>query len=107
MPHPLRFQRKRAKGWRMPPGGLCCTRPGPWGNPFVTAEEFRESLLYFLSGPRDRKTYLVDDLMHMRRIAGNIHELRGRPLVCFCGLDQPCHVDVLCEIANRKEHDQP
>lgn len=105
MPHPLRFQRKRTKGWRMPEGGLCCTRPGPWGNPFATASEFRESLLYFLGGPRDRKTYLVDDLLHMRWIASHIHELRGRPLGCFCGLDQPCHVDVLCEIANRKEPD--
>ena len=27
-------------------------------------------------------------------------ELRGRDLCCWCPLDQPCHADVLLEIAN-------
>lgn len=27
-------------------------------------------------------------------------ELRGKNLACFCALDQPCHADVLLEIAN-------
>lgn len=27
--------------------------------------------------------------------------LRGKNLACFCALDQPCHADVLLEIANR------
>jgi hypothetical protein len=27
--------------------------------------------------------------------------LRGRDLACFCPLDQPCHADVLLEIANQ------
>jgi hypothetical protein len=27
-------------------------------------------------------------------------ELRGKNLACFCPLDQPCHADVLLEIAN-------
>jgi len=27
-------------------------------------------------------------------------ELRGKDLACFCPLDQPCHADVLLEIAN-------
>jgi hypothetical protein len=26
--------------------------------------------------------------------------LRGKNLACFCALDQPCHADVLLEIAN-------
>lgn len=29
-------------------------------------------------------------------------ELRGKDLVCWCPLDQPCHADVLLEIANRE-----
>lgn len=29
------------------------------------------------------------------------HALRGRDLVCWCPLDQPCHADVLLELANR------
>ena len=28
-------------------------------------------------------------------------ELRGRDLACWCPLDQPCHADVLLELANR------
>ncbi|ETX26587.1 DUF4326 domain-containing protein [Roseivivax isoporae] len=30
-----------------------------------------------------------------------IRELRGKDLACWCPLDQPCHADVLLEIANR------
>ena len=31
---PMRIQRRRLKGWRMPEGAIAVTRPGPWGNPF-------------------------------------------------------------------------
>jgi hypothetical protein len=27
--------------------------------------------------------------------------LRGHDLTCWCPLDQPCHADVLVELANR------
>jgi hypothetical protein len=30
----------------------------------------------------------------------HLHELRGKDLACWCALDQPCHADVLLEIAN-------
>ena len=29
--------------------------------------------------------------------------LRGKNLACWCPLDQPCHADVLLELANRPE----
>jgi len=29
-----------------------------------------------------------------------INELRGKDLACWCPLDQPCHADVLLDIAN-------
>ena len=29
-----RIQRRRTKGWRMPPGAVNVTRPSDWGNPF-------------------------------------------------------------------------
>ena len=32
-------------------------------------------------------------------------ELAGKDLACFCPLDQPCHADVLLEIANRASPD--
>lgn len=31
------------------------------------------------------------------------NELAGFDLACWCPLDQPCHADVLLEIANRGE----
>lgn len=46
-PRPVRIQRKRTRGWRMrdaSPNGLpvvSCTRPGPWGNPWVAGEPGR------------------------------------------------------------------
>jgi hypothetical protein len=30
-----------------------------------------------------------------------VEPLRGRDLACWCHLDQPCHADVLLEVANR------
>lgn len=30
----------------------------------------------------------------------HVRRLRGKNLVCFCQLDQPCHADVLLELAN-------
>ena len=35
-----------------------------------------------------------------RRILERVGELRGKNLACFCSLDQPCHADVLLELAN-------
>ncbi len=35
MSEPVRIQRKRAKGWKMPPGVVYVGRPTKWGNPFV------------------------------------------------------------------------
>lgn len=31
----------------------------------------------------------------------DLSELRGHDLACWCPLDQPCHADVLLELANR------
>ncbi len=37
---------------------------------------------------------------HAARIRRDLPELRGRNLCCWCALDQPCHADVLLEMAN-------
>ena len=36
-------------------------------------------------------------------IMQSLHELRGKNLACWCRLDQPCHADVLLELANATE----
>lgn len=106
---PQRIQRKRTKGWTAPEGAIYVGRPSKWGNPCylrgayhvvdeagfghycapgeargVAVRLFREALVY------DRLPVTTDDL----------HELRGHDLMCWCPLDQPCHADVLLEMAN-------
>ena len=34
-PVPIRIQRQRTKGWRMPPGAIYVGRPTRWSNPFA------------------------------------------------------------------------
>ncbi len=35
------------------------------------------------------------------KLKRRLPELRGKDLACWCPLDQPCHADVLLELANR------
>lgn len=89
---PKRIQRKRTKGWRMPPNAVYVGRPTKWGNPFpVGTIDLQESLR------------LYRQHVHHHRSKGrlDIDELRGKDLACWCPLDQPCHADVLLDLANR------
>ena len=99
MPH--RIQRKRTKGWRMPPSTVYVGRPTKWGNPFrgqgQPAEVLTEMYAHVLEN--DMGWPLKCSLEEVRR------ELRGKNLACWCPLDQPCHADVLLELANREEAD--
>ena len=104
---PVRIQRRRAKGWRMPEGAVCVDRSTKWGNPFVISRKLtRETCVHLfrviLSG------YLClssgdceEQKRYSKMVARDIGELRGKDLACWCSLDQPCHADVLLEVANR------
>lgn len=35
---PIRIQRKRTRGWKMPPNTVSVCRPGYWGNPYKVGE---------------------------------------------------------------------
>ena len=56
----------------------------------------------------DRAT--ARELFRKALLAGNLefsvadvqHELRGKNLACWCPLDEPCHADVLLELANKR-----
>lgn len=115
---PRRVQLSRAKGWRMPPNTVKVSRPGPYGNPFSIAEAMeREGLPHFECRPivvrhfRDWITNPTSDdpchesgfggrLQAHTRIREGLPALRGRNLACWCPIDQPCHADVLLELAN-------
>lgn len=93
---PERVQRKRIRGWRMPPNTVYVGRPTRWGNPWKpgkdgTATHCVREYRLFTERPA--------------RIATGWHnevqiELGGRNLACWCALDKPCHADVLLELAN-------
>lgn len=37
---------------------------------------------------------------HRKKLIAALPKLRGKNLACWCPLDQPCHADVLLELAN-------
>lgn len=106
MTKPVRIQRKRIKGWKMPPDTIYVGRPTKWGNWFTVGK------------PGGVYTALVKDQRHAWQlyrsvalnrddlIAAARAELRGKNLACFCPLptepyaDDCCHAAVLLEIAN-------
>ncbi|MBB4212343.1 uncharacterized protein DUF4326 [Rhodothalassium salexigens DSM 2132] len=90
---PQRIQRKRTKGWLMPAGAVYVGRPTRWGNPYQGADPERLARLY--------REYVARPEQAALREAAR-RDLRGRDLVCWCPLDQPCHADVLLALANRE-----
>jgi hypothetical protein len=106
---PQRIQRKRTRGWKMPPNTVSVARPGRWGNPFIVTDKIAPGK--HVAGPKYWAVPTAEDAVacfremmeqsEERQIAA-AEELRGKNLACFCRLDQPCHADVLIEIANRR-----
>lgn len=100
-PHALRIQRKRIKGWKMPPGAIYVGRPTMWGNPFESVARFRQ-VVDWCKGDIDASCAPATD-EQCKRVSDmlrRIGHLRGKQLACWCGLDCECHADVLCELAN-------
>jgi hypothetical protein len=120
---PKRIQRKRTKGWRMPAGAVYVGRPTFWGNPFAVTKacpakqavrSYRRLIKTWSQAAIMRAVKFADDgqpavlealaLIVWRNTARTrLHELRGKDLCCWCPLDQPCHADVLLELANALE----
>ena len=123
---PQRLQRKRTKGWRMPEGAVYVGRPTKWGNPYggwylrfhfgvemaialydyMARGMWNPTLLHGHSDICVNQAYL-DNQKWIGRLGGHpkeliASELRGKDLACWCPLDQPCHADVLLELANRE-----
>ncbi len=76
----------------IPPSAVYVGRPSKWGNPFIMNKylsriEVIERYKTHLRGSAELRT--------------SLNELRGKDLVCWCA-PQPCHADVLLELANPK-----
>lgn len=106
---PKRIQMSRQRPWRADnPDAVIVARPSKWGNPFAIG------LWYGASGPNgewSRSVHIydrADAATEYRRAArlghpnipSDLSPLRGKDLACWCPLDQPCHADVLLDIAN-------
>jgi hypothetical protein len=106
-----RIQLRRTKGWRLPAGVIVVSRPSKWGNPHrviganrvvepfglehwcATGEARGVAVRLYREDLADgRLPYTDEDVAA---------ELRGKDLACWCQLDQPCHADVLLELANK------
>lgn len=107
---PERIQLRRTKGWRKPDNTVVVSRPSRWGNPWTidmyladypdASEVKRRSMATSdFRGWLDGRWDLDADWPQRDR--PNVTELRGKNLACWCPLDQPCHADVLLDLANR------
>lgn len=117
---PKRVQRKRTKGYRLPPDTICVTRPGKWGNPYtvkgVKGAWITQWVVLNPNGEERGLSYNRKDAALFRavqlfefdmriRLANDprlLDDLRGKNLACWCNVGAPCHADVLLELANRE-----
>lgn len=99
----------------MPDGAVYVGRPTRWGNPHDW-QDYRENFPANLLPPegpglRDRwcreravEAYREDWADYLRREPQALARLRsalaGKNLACWCGRYDPCHADVLLELAN-------
>lgn len=118
-----RIQRKRTKGWRMPEGAVYVGRGSDLGNPFRIYEHckgpdgdwgiedtgrFRMPMGHGWTREGAAKAAVVAYRAALSEAyppgstarAILAMNLRGHDLACWCALDQPCHADVLLELAN-------
>lgn len=132
MTGPQRIQLSRRKGWRMPENTVSVARPTKYGNPFriLRVECGLDHMCWAVSGevPAMHGVMLNVTLDHFdtkeRAALAAVALFRehcfthpgvrdvvratlmGKQLACWCPLDEPCHADVLLEIANtRPAHD--
>lgn len=91
-----RVLNKRKSG--VPDGAVYVGRPSKWGNPFTHIPD--GTLAKYVVDTRDEavdryREYLLTE----NPLLADLHELRGKDLVCWCA-PQRCHADILLELAN-------
>ena len=112
MSTPQRIQLRRTKGWRKPENTVVVARPSRWGNPYRLSEYEIDYSDEYGFDETQRRGFAVSDFRGLvegrwDRLGDlrpyprdDIASLRGKNLACWCPLDQPCHADVLLELAN-------
>lgn len=102
MTKPVRIQLSRKRGWRMPPNTVKVSRPGKFGNPYNWHHRISDQ------SEIEAKQAAVELYRQWLRTGrgpsaptdADIAVLRGKNLACWCKAGEPCHADVLLELAN-------
>jgi hypothetical protein len=110
---PVRVQRRRTKGWKMPENTVSVTRPGKWGNPYYPGcghgyggfDAKGDMICADVSDPRVQVKWFGWKMEELQQhfpdeFESYIAPLRGKNLACWCKLGDACHADVLLELAN-------
>lgn len=104
---PIRVQRQRTRGWRMPAHTKYVGRGSLYGNPYRVARTRREldaADPMIVATPEEaveRFREWIATTREGRHVADSARRiLWGLDLACWCPPGQPCHADVLLEIAN-------
>ena len=82
--------------WKSNPNAVYVGRPSKWGNPFKVSEHGLKECLHLYT------KWLAEQFL---KNPDFLTPLRGKDLVCFCPLDQPCHADILLKVANEVAED--
>lgn len=113
---PVRIHRRRSKGWHMPPNTIYVGRPTRWGNPWTvglaacgcrSAGECTHNTFRCATAADAVEAYRIwlTELHLPERLEAKLAPLRDKNLACWCPLDQPCHADVLLELASKAPAD--
>jgi hypothetical protein len=116
MTKPVRIQLSRKSGFRLQAhsrsiNGLQAVkvdRSTKWGNPFPicpgTTREYSVELFEYLCAGYiacGRAPSIEEQQAILKYWCANIEKLRGMNLACWCKPGDPCHADVLLELADR------
>ena len=99
---PRRIQRKRIRCWAMPPNTVYVGRPTRYGNPFTVGEEnFDTGQIVTLEKCLEYYRFYLERRYQGAALKEFLAPLRGKDLACWCKEGDPCHADILLELANQ------
>jgi Domain of unknown function (DUF4326) len=92
IPKPVRVQRQRTKGWKMPENTVYVGRPTKFGNPAKVGEIWLDD--YPPIENNQEAVYLFEDYFTHNLV------LQEQAKSDFCPLNEPCHADFLLKFVN-------
>ena len=122
---PVRIQRQRIKGYKMPKNTIYVGRPTKWRNPFKVGKctnAWGKAFIaiqlgktpdgikkVYKSGVFDKPVTLKQSIQWYRMWLKfqievknlNVKDLRGKNLACWCKPGESCHADILLKLANK------